>query len=90
MEVLLKSVSSDQSTKTQTLAASILANLGGNYTITGEPSTIAWLIKKAGLHSNAHRSMIKGLDISDQSLQVRLFDQLYSSRDNMVPTHAFL
>ncbi|KAF3784078.1 putative E3 ubiquitin-protein ligase LIN-1 [Nymphaea thermarum] len=69
MEVLLKSVSSDQSTKAQTMAASILANLGGSYTVTGEPSTIAWLIKKAGLSSSTHRSMIKGLDISDQSLQ---------------------
>ncbi|PIA61365.1 hypothetical protein AQUCO_00300721v1 [Aquilegia coerulea] len=68
MEVLLKAMISEQSSK-QVLSASILSNIGGTYAWAGEPYTAAWLVKRIGLTSNRHRNMIRNFDWSDQSLQ---------------------
>lgn len=75
VEVLLESVASDSST--QLLAARILSNLGGTYAWTGEPYTLAWLVKRAGLTSQYHRNLIKNVDWLDQSLQVN-YDKKFS------------
>ncbi|KAL5996142.1 hypothetical protein ACLOJK_026215 [Asimina triloba] len=69
MEALLESVASEESPNTQALSAFILSNLGGTYAWTGEPYTIAWLLKKTGIMSLNHKNMIRNIDWSDQSLQ---------------------
>ncbi|XP_057958837.1 putative E3 ubiquitin-protein ligase LIN-2 isoform X2 [Malania oleifera] len=69
MEVLLKSVASEKGSASQILSAFILSNIGGTYAWTGEPYTVAWLVKKAGLSSKYCRSMIRNFDWLDQSLQ---------------------
>lgn len=69
MEVLLESMVCEENSATQILSAFILSNLGGTYSWTGEPYTVAWLVKKAGLTSLYHRNMIRNFDWLDQSLQ---------------------
>ncbi|KAJ7955118.1 RING-type E3 ubiquitin transferase [Quillaja saponaria] len=68
-QVLLKSVASEENCDTQVLSAFILSNLGGMYDWTGEPYTVAWLLRKAGLTSPYHRSMIRNFNWLDQRLQ---------------------
>ena len=70
IEILLESVTSEENCSTPTLAASILSNLGGTYSWTGEPYTAAWLVKRAGLTSVHHRNMIQKVDWFDPCLQV--------------------
>lgn len=62
----------------QSLSASILSNLGGTFSWTGEPYTVAWLLRKVGLSSD-HQNMIKSFNWFDQSLQVNLKDSLNGS-----------
>lgn len=69
MKAILKSMAEEGSSN-QLLALFILSNIGGTYTWTGEPYTVAWLVKKAGLTSLHHRNMIRDFDWLDQSLQV--------------------
>jgi hypothetical protein len=71
MEVLLESISSQENSTLQALAASFLSNLGGTYSWSGEPYTAAWLLKKAGLTSISHRNMIRNIDWLDICLQVK-------------------
>ncbi|KAF8017521.1 hypothetical protein BT93_H2640 [Corymbia citriodora subsp. variegata] len=68
MKVLLESLTPKEDPKMHQLSAFILANLGGTYSWTGEPYTVAWLVRKAGLASMHHRNMIKDFDWEDQSL----------------------
>ncbi|OWM71234.1 hypothetical protein CDL15_Pgr011361 [Punica granatum] len=65
MQVLLDSMSTEE----DQLSAFILSNLGGTYAWTGEPYTIPWLVKKAGLTSRHHRNLIRDVDWEDQILQ---------------------
>ncbi|KDP27810.1 hypothetical protein JCGZ_18890 [Jatropha curcas] len=69
MQIILKSVASEESSTLQQLSTFILANIGGTYTWSGEPYTVALLVKKAGLTSLKHWNMIRNFDWSDQSLQ---------------------
>ncbi|KAK6930177.1 hypothetical protein RJ641_004271 [Dillenia turbinata] len=69
MEILLKSVVSEESCTAQLLSAYILSNLGGTYSYAGEPYTVAWLVKKSGLTSLHHRNIIKTFNWKDQSLE---------------------
>ncbi|TXG71714.1 hypothetical protein EZV62_000293 [Acer yangbiense] len=69
MHVLLKSVASEENSSIQLLSSFILANIGGTFSSTGEPYTVAWLVKKAGLISLCHQNLIKDFDWLDQSLQ---------------------
>ncbi|XP_055961330.1 putative E3 ubiquitin-protein ligase LIN-1 isoform X2 [Mercurialis annua] len=69
MQIILKSVTSEENSALQQLSTFILANLGGTYTWTGEPYTVAFLVKKAGLTSLYYRNMIRNVDWSDESLQ---------------------
>uniref|UniRef100_M1ASW5 Nucleotide binding protein n=1 Tax=Solanum tuberosum TaxID=4113 RepID=M1ASW5_SOLTU len=69
MEALLESVSCEENSATQALSAFILSNLGGTFSWSGEPYTIPWLLKKAGLTSLPHKNMIKNVDFSDKCLQ---------------------
>ena len=71
MQALLKYLAPEESSGMQHLSAFILSNLGGTYAWTGEPYTIAWLVKKAGLTSPYHRNMIGNFNWLDKSLQVR-------------------
>ncbi|KAK3441105.1 hypothetical protein EUGRSUZ_B01598 [Eucalyptus grandis] len=68
MKVLLESLTPNEDLKMHQLSAFIVANLGGTYSWTGEPYTVAWLVRKAGLTSVRHRNMIKEFDWEDQSL----------------------
>ncbi|KAK6161099.1 hypothetical protein DH2020_004480 [Rehmannia glutinosa] len=68
-EALLESLACEDCAATQALSAFILSNLGGTYSWTGEPYTMAWLVKKTGLTSAYHRNLIKNYDFLDQSLQ---------------------
>ncbi|XP_030460055.1 putative E3 ubiquitin-protein ligase LIN-1 isoform X2 [Syzygium oleosum] len=68
MKVLLESLTPKEDPKMHQLSAFILANLGGTYSWTGEPYTVAWLVRKAGLASVHHRNMIKDFDWEDQGL----------------------
>lgn len=70
MEALLESVTCEENSATQALSAFILSNFGGTCSWSGEPYTIPWLLKKAGLTSLQHKNMIKNVDFSDQCLQV--------------------
>ncbi|XP_019237489.1 PREDICTED: putative E3 ubiquitin-protein ligase LIN-1 isoform X2 [Nicotiana attenuata] len=69
MEALLESVTCEENSATQALSAFILSNFGGTCSWSGEPYTIPWLLKKAGLTSLQHKNMIKNVDFSDQCLQ---------------------
>ncbi|KAG9132689.1 hypothetical protein Leryth_020900 [Lithospermum erythrorhizon] len=68
IRVLLESVKCEENSTTQALAASILSNIGGTYSWTGEPYTITWLLKKAGLTSLQQRNMIRNFDFLNESL----------------------
>lgn len=70
MEIILEALVCDESPATQKNSAFILSNLGGTYAWTGEPYTVAWLVKKAGLISLHHKNIIRNIDWSDQSIQV--------------------
>ncbi|KAJ0091794.1 hypothetical protein Patl1_25043 [Pistacia atlantica] len=69
MQVLLKSMASEESSNTQLLSSFIFSNIGGTFSWTGEPYTVAWLVKKASLSSFCLRNMIRNFDWLDQSLQ---------------------
>ncbi|XP_027115995.1 putative E3 ubiquitin-protein ligase LIN-1 isoform X1 [Coffea arabica] len=69
MKELLESLISEENSAKQALSAFILSNIGGTYSWTGEPYTVAWLAKRAGLTSLHHKNMIKNYDFSDESLQ---------------------
>ncbi|XP_019158992.1 PREDICTED: putative E3 ubiquitin-protein ligase LIN-1 isoform X2 [Ipomoea nil] len=69
IEAFLESLMHEENSAAQKLSAFILSNLGGTYSWMGEPYTIPWLVKKAGLTSMYHRNMIKKFDFSDESLQ---------------------
>ncbi|XP_016495370.2 putative E3 ubiquitin-protein ligase LIN-1 [Nicotiana tabacum] len=69
MEAVLASVTCEENSATQALSAFILSNFGGTCSWSGEPYTIPWLLKKAGLTSLQHKNMIKNVDFSDQCLQ---------------------
>ncbi|CAN4106227.1 unnamed protein product [Withania somnifera] len=69
METLKESVACEENSATQALSAFILSNLGGTCSWSGEPYTIPWLLKKAGLISIPHKNMIKNVDFSDKCLQ---------------------
>ncbi|KAK2645809.1 hypothetical protein Ddye_021004 [Dipteronia dyeriana] len=79
MQVLLKSVASEENSSLQLLSSFILANIGGTFSLTGEPYTVAWLVKKAGLISLCHQNLIKDFDWLDQSLQDAGIDSWCSS-----------
>lgn len=76
MQIILKSVESEENSTLQQLSTFILANVGGTYTWAGEPYTVALLVKKAGVTSLHHRNMMKNFDWSDQSLQVSCKKQM--------------
>ncbi|KAK3138987.1 hypothetical protein QOZ80_5AG0376180 [Eleusine coracana subsp. coracana] len=69
MEILLDSLSSQENSRVQALAASFLSNLGGTYSWSGESYTAAWLAKKAGLTSTSHRNTMRNIDWLDSCLQ---------------------
>ncbi|KAL8158011.1 hypothetical protein AgCh_002645 [Apium graveolens] len=69
MEIILEALVCDDSPATQKDSAFILSNLGGTYAWTGEPYTVAWLVKKAGLISLHHKNIIRNIDWSDQCIQ---------------------
>lgn len=70
VEVLLAALSCEDSTSAQTSSSKVLASLGGRFSYTGEPATVAWLIKKAGL-SPANQKYISGdLGRLDHCMQV--------------------
>ncbi|KAM0984913.1 hypothetical protein ACFX13_012464 [Malus domestica] len=69
VQVLLKSVASEESCGAQQLSAFIISNLGGTYSWTGEPYTMGWLVKKACLTSSYQRNMIKNICWSDDCLE---------------------
>lgn len=71
VQVLLRSVACEETSSMQLLSASILSTIGGTFSWTGEPYTVAWLLKKVGLSSD-HQNMIKSFDWLDQSLQVSI------------------
>ncbi|XP_048136310.1 putative E3 ubiquitin-protein ligase LIN-1 isoform X2 [Rhodamnia argentea] len=68
MKVLLESLTPKEDLKMHQLSAFILANLGGTYSWTGEPYTVAWLVRKVGLASAHHRNLIKDFNWEDQCL----------------------
>ncbi|KAJ0802953.1 putative [Myosin heavy-chain] kinase transcription factor WD40-like family [Helianthus annuus] len=69
IQTLLESVTCEENSDAQELAAFILSNIGGTFAWTGEPYTIAWLVKKAGLNSILHKNTVKHIDWSDDMLQ---------------------
>ncbi|KAL7596995.1 hypothetical protein Lser_V15G30708 [Lactuca serriola] len=69
IEAFLEALTCEENLETQQLAAFIFSNLGGTYSWTGEPYTIAWLLKKAGLNSMLHKNIVKNIDWSDDTLQ---------------------
>lgn len=70
VHVLLSALTFEDSSMEQQLSAFILSNLGGTYSWTGEPYTVAWLVRKAGLTSSSYRNMVKDFDWDDQCLEV--------------------
>ncbi|KAI3505102.1 hypothetical protein L1887_27007 [Cichorium endivia] len=69
IEAFFESITCEENLDTQQLAAFMLSNIGGTYSWTGEPYTIAWLVKKAGLNSMLHKNIVKNIDWSDDTLQ---------------------
>ncbi|KAL8196127.1 hypothetical protein R6Q57_025127 [Mikania cordata] len=69
IQTLMELVTFEENMDAHKLAASILSNIGGTYAWSGEPYTIAWLVKKAGLNSILHKNTIKNIDWSDEMLQ---------------------
>ncbi|KAH9320860.1 hypothetical protein KI387_015499 [Taxus chinensis] len=69
VEVLLAALSCKESISAQISSAAVLSSLAGRFTYIGEPSTVAWLVKKAGL-SWAKQKYISGdLDCLDHGMQ---------------------
>ncbi|KAF2310953.1 hypothetical protein GH714_018742 [Hevea brasiliensis] len=66
MQIILKSVASEENSTLQQISTFILANIGGTYSWTGEPYTVALLVKKAGVTSLYHRNMIRNFNWSLQ------------------------
>ncbi|KAL8210166.1 hypothetical protein R6Q57_006898 [Mikania cordata] len=69
IQTLLDSLKCEENSDSQQLAAFILSNIGGTYAWTGEPYTIAWLLKKAGLNSLLHKNIVKNIDWTGDTLQ---------------------
>ncbi|KAL6989960.1 hypothetical protein U1Q18_015712 [Sarracenia purpurea var. burkii] len=69
VEAILESLTCEQNSSMQQLSAFLLSNLGGTYSWTGEPYTVAWLLKKTGLTTQHHRNMIRDFNWLDDSLQ---------------------
>ncbi|KAG6726443.1 hypothetical protein I3843_02G068800 [Carya illinoinensis] len=69
MKVVRKHLASEEGSSMQLLSAYILSNLGGTYAWTGEPYTVAWLVKKTGLASPYHCNMLRNFNWLDKSLQ---------------------
>ncbi|KAI3703374.1 hypothetical protein L1987_73400 [Smallanthus sonchifolius] len=69
IQTLLESLKCEENSDSQQLAAFILSNIGGTYAWTGEPYTIAWLLKKSGLNSMLHKNIVKNIDWTDDTLQ---------------------
>ncbi|KAG2721433.1 hypothetical protein I3760_02G082600 [Carya illinoinensis] len=69
MKVVRKHLASEEGSSMQLLSAYILSNLGGTYAWTGEPYTVAWLVKKAALASPYHCNMLRNFNWLDKSLQ---------------------
>ncbi|KAJ0716758.1 putative [Myosin heavy-chain] kinase transcription factor WD40-like family [Helianthus annuus] len=69
IQTLVESLKCEEDSDLQQLAAFILSNIGGTYAWTGEPYTIAWLVKKVGLSSMLHKNIVKNIDWSDDTLQ---------------------
>ncbi|KAL4565781.1 hypothetical protein LXL04_029887 [Taraxacum kok-saghyz] len=74
IDAFIESLTCEENMETQQLSAFILSNLGGTYSWTGEPYTIAWLLKKVGLNSMLHKNIVKNIDWSDDTLQVNGID----------------
>ncbi|CAN0855756.1 Putative E3 ubiquitin-protein ligase LIN-1 [Linum grandiflorum] len=70
LEVILEGLSNEESSTSQQLSAYVLANIGGTYSWSGEPNTVAWLAKKGGLTSLTHRNLMKNFNPLDQTLQI--------------------
>lgn len=70
VQIILKSVASEENSSMQLLSSFILSNIGGTFSWTGEPYTVAWVVKKAGLNS-CLQNMIRNFDWLDQCLQVQ-------------------
>lgn len=70
MEALVEPLTSVENSATQQLSTFLLSNLGGTYAWTGEPYTVAWLLKKTGLATQDHRNMIRNFNWLDPTLQV--------------------
>ncbi|XP_019439295.1 PREDICTED: putative E3 ubiquitin-protein ligase LIN-1 isoform X2 [Lupinus angustifolius] len=68
VQILLRALASEESSE-QILSASILSNLAGTYSWSGEPYTAAWLLRKTGLTSPYHQNIIRNFNWLDQSLQ---------------------
>ncbi|KAJ4722163.1 RING-type E3 ubiquitin transferase [Melia azedarach] len=68
VQIILKSVASEENSSMQLLSSFILSNIGGTFSWTGEPYTVAWVVKKAGLNS-CLQNMIRNFDWLDQCLQ---------------------
>ncbi|KAK7289927.1 hypothetical protein RIF29_03967 [Crotalaria pallida] len=68
VQILLRALTSEESSE-QISSASILSNLGGTYSWTGEPYTAAWLLRKTGLTSPYHQNLIRNFNWLDQCLQ---------------------
>ena len=86
MEALLDLLTCEESSSTQQLSAFLLSNLGGTYAWTGEPYTVAWLLKKTGLTTQNHRNMIRSFDWMDQSLQVSCGKKSLWQSSNLLST----
>lgn len=68
VQILLRELTSEESSE-HILSSSILSNLAGTYSWTGESYTAAWLLRKTGLTSPYHQNMIRNFNWLDQSLQ---------------------
>ncbi|XP_058212483.1 putative E3 ubiquitin-protein ligase LIN isoform X2 [Rhododendron vialii] len=69
VEALAEPLTSVENSATQQLSTFLLSNLGGTYAWTGEPYTVAWLLKKTGLATQHHRNMIRNFNWLDPTLQ---------------------
>ncbi|XP_047337196.1 putative E3 ubiquitin-protein ligase LIN [Impatiens glandulifera] len=69
LEHLLEPLKSSPGSAGQQLSAFLMSSLGGTYSWTGEPYTVAWLLKKTGLTTCHHRNMIRNFNWLDESMQ---------------------
>lgn len=74
----MEAITSEDRSSLRTLSAFIISNIGGTYSWTGEPYTVAWLVKKVGLTSVYSRNMIKNIDWHDPCLQVLILSSFES------------